>query len=66
MPHMVMRRGKGPYERFISYTALDIRIFSYVFIVVVFDKFAFEDRPINRKSRYDQKTIYQKRAFLMK
>ena len=63
---MIMRRGKGPDDRIISYSTLDVWIFSDVFIIIVLDKLALEDRQIDSKSRYDQKTIRQERYILMK
>ena len=63
---MIMRLRKGPDDRFISYSMPDVWIFSDVFIIIVLDKFTLEDRPIRRKCRYDQKTIYQERYILMK
>ena len=63
---MIMRLRKGPDDRITCYAALDVWIFSDVFIIIVLDKLALEYRPIRRKCCYDQKTIYQERYILMK
>ncbi len=66
VPHMKMITREDPDDRFTSYSTLDVRILRDAFIVIVLDKLTLEDRPIRRKCRYDQKTIYQERYILMK